>query len=157
MTIETIKDRLKLLQQGITGVKRAYAQLPKGVVNSADLPLFMNFVRPSKYDTEGLGSDDIQSAREYLMWLLVKPVAEGEEGEGESLVEPWIDKVTSYFFARPSLGNLQWIRNSYITEDSGPKKLVWPGIAINPTGVYWGVEFRLTVVEIMNREYVDNE
>lgn len=157
MPIDTIKQRVAELQEAIPGIKRGYQQLPRGVINTYDLPAFLNFVRPTTYNTDIYGSNDVELTRELAMWLLVKPASEGEEGEGENLVEPWIDLVAKYFFARPSLENLQFIQGSVITEDSGPKKLVWPGTPSNPIGIYWGVEFRLTIVEIMPRVYVDNE
>jgi hypothetical protein len=135
----------------------AYDQLPRGIVPTANLPAFLNFVREANYDDQILGEDDIESTRVFAMWLLVKPVAEGEEGEGETLVEPWITAVVNYFFARPTLGNLIGVKYSHILRDSGPKKLVWPGTPTNPIGTYWGAEFLISVTEIFKRIYANNE
>jgi hypothetical protein len=157
MTIETVRDGLKTLQEAIPGVRKAYAQLPRGMVFAMDMPLFLNFVRESEYDPDTLGDDQVVVTRTYLMWLLVKPAAEGEEGEGESLVEPWIDVVSTHFYARPKLGMIATVQNSWIESDSGPRKLIWPGTQATPQGVYWGVEFRLKVVEYVDRTFADYE
>jgi hypothetical protein len=157
MTIATIRLRLASLQASIPGVIKAYPQLPRGIVKTNEMPLFMTFVREADYDLDTVGDGDFITNRTYLMWLLVKPVAEGEEGEGESLAEPWVETVANFFLARPSLGNLTGIMNSYMIKDSGPKKLVWPGTPANPTGVYWGVEFQLRVAEFTKRIYANNE
>ena len=157
MSIASIRLRLQTLQQTIPGISRAYAQLPRTVVQTSELPLFMNFVRDADYDDEILGDSDVQVTRTFMMWLLVKPVAEGEEGEGESITEPFIEVVSKFFYARPSLGNLIGVSYSHITKDSGPKKLIWPGTPANPGGTYWGIEFELNVVELFNRVYSTNE
>jgi hypothetical protein len=161
MSIDTIRTRLHDLQLLIPVtapvVITAYDQLPRSMVPTANMPAFLNFVRDADYDDEILGEDVVQVTRKFLMWLLVKPAAEGEEGEGEALVEPWIDVVVKYFYARPSLGNLTGILYSHITKDSGPKRMVWPGTPTNPIGVYWGAEFQISVVELFNRVYASNE
>jgi hypothetical protein len=157
MTVQTVKLRLKSLQLAITGIQQAYAQLPRGALKTNELPLFLNFVRTATYDTDTMGDSDYLSTRTYLMWLMVKPAMEGEEGEGEALVEPWIDIVVPYFMARPSLGNLIGISNSVITADSGPKKMVWPGTPLDPQGVYWGIEFQIQVVDVSQRIYAASE
>lgn len=155
MSIQLVRARIALLQRSITGIKVAYEQLPKGILNSVDLPLFMNFVRDATYDQDSIGSDDVQVTRTYLMWLMVKPVAEGEEGEGEALVEPYIENVSNYFLARPTLKNLAGIVSADLVSDTGPKRMVWPGTPTNPIGVYWGTEFRLNVTEVVERNYID--
>jgi hypothetical protein len=157
MSIATVRARLQTLQEAIPDIVTAYDQLPRGMVPTNKMPAFLNFVRTATYDDKIIGEDTLETTRQFLMWLLVKPAAEGEEGEGEALVEPWIDTVAKYFFARPSLGNLSGIVYSHITEDSGPKKLVWPGTPANPLGIYWGVEFRINVIEIFKRTYSSNE
>lgn len=157
MSIQTVRLRLKTLQEAIPGIVKAYSQLPRTMLNSADMPLFMTFVRDSENDLSELGSDTILTTRSYMMWLIVKALAEGEEGEGEALVEPWIDTVTAYFSARPTLGALAGVLDSYIASDSGPKRMVWPGTNTAPTGVYWGAEFKLDVTEVVYRQYSNNE
>jgi hypothetical protein len=89
------------------------------------------------------------------MWLLVKPVAEGEEGEGEAIAEPWIDTVSNWFMSRPSLQDLVGVQKAILLSDSGPKKMIWPGTPANPQGVYWGAEFKLQVLEAVPISYVD--
>lgn len=155
MSIYTVRSRLATLQRAIPGIVTANAQLPKGSINTADLPLFMTFVRDADYNTEALGSDDVLVTRTYLMWLMVKPVAEGESGEGEALVEPYVETVSNYFLSRPTLNNLIGIVSANLISDTGPKRMVWPGTPTNPIGVYWGAEFRLDVIETKEREYVD--
>ena len=155
MSIATVRARLASLQESITGINKAYVQLPKGILNSVDMPLFMNFVRNSNNDDTILGSGTARITRTYLMWLMVKPVAEGEQGEGESLVEPFIQNVSQFFISRPTLGNLLGVEYAHLVSDSGPKKMVWPGTPSNPVGIFWGVEFRLDVVEVQHVDYVD--
>jgi len=157
MSIKLIRERIASLQLAIPGVKYAYSILPRGVVQSNQLPLFINFVRDGEYDHEELGDNDILHTRSFNMWLLVKPAAEGEEGESENLTEPWIETVVQYFMARPSLGNLIGVQDSYIVSDTGPKKMVWPGSSASPTGTYWGIEFRLKVIEFTQRTFATNE
>jgi hypothetical protein len=157
MSISTVRARLKTLQLAIPGISHSYAQLPKGMIKTSELPLFLNFARDSKYDYETFGSDDMGITRTFLMWLMVKPAAEGEEGEGESLVEPWIPIVTNFFNGRPSLGNLVGVQIARLTGDSGPKRMVWPGTPNAPQGVYWGAEFRLNVTEIVPINFAANE
>ncbi len=157
MSIASVRLRLQTLQSAIPGITKANAQLPRGKIPDMELPTFLNFVRPATYDTDKLGDSDVEVTRQFAMWLLVQPAVECEEGEGENLVEPFIDLVARYFLARPSLGNLIGVSDSYITEDSGPKRLVWPGTPQNPVAVYWGVEFKLDVIDIFGRIYSDNE
>jgi hypothetical protein len=157
MSIQSVRLRIKTLQEKIPGINKAYAQLPKSNIVAADLPLFLNFVREGVNDYDPLGSDDVYITRTYLMWLLVKPVAEGEEGESESSVEPWIDTVSKYFIARPSLSDLAGVQKTILLSDSGPKKMIWPGTPSAPQGVYWGVEFKLQVIEVAPIDYVDYE
>lgn len=155
MSIVSVRARLATLQSSIPGINKAYEQLPKGVINSLDLPLFMTFVRDSNNDLSSYGSDTVRISRTYLMWLLVKPFAEGEDGEGEALVEPYIQTVLEFFLSRPTLGNLLGVSGSTIVSDTGPKRMVWPGTPSNPIGVYWGAEFRLDVTELIDIDYVD--
>jgi hypothetical protein len=157
MSVATIRARLALLQAAIPGVAKAYVQLPRGLVPTDNLPAFLNFVRKADYDHDTYGDYTVGVTRTFLMWLLVKPVAEGEEGEGEEIMEPWVETVAAYFNARPSLGGLIRVDSSTLVSDSGPKKMVWPGTPNAPTGVYWGAEFQLDITEIAPITYADNE
>jgi hypothetical protein len=155
MTIAATRTRIATLQRLIPGIKRAYVQLPRGKIVEADLPLFINFVRDGENDYDPLGQDSLYISRNYFMWLLVMPVAQGEEGEGETICEPWIETVSNYFIARPSLEDLVRVQKATLLGDSGPKRMIWPGTPAAPQGVYWGAEFRLNVVEIAPITYVD--
>jgi len=155
MSIYTVRSRIATIQRAIPGIVTAHVQLPKGALVTADLPLFMTFVRDAEYNDTIIGADDVQVSRTYLMWLMIKPVAEGESGEGESLVEPYIETVSNYFLSRPTLNNLIGVVSANLVSDTGPKRMVWPGTPSNPIGVYWGAEFRLDVIETKERIYVD--
>jgi len=154
MSIVTVRARLAEMQASIPGVRRAYDQLPVGIVNTADLPLFLNFVRDTEYDIDS-GEGFVYDTRTYVMWLLVKPVAEGTDSEGEQITEPFIPIVADYFISRPSLLDLKGVVTSELKSDSGPKRMVWPGTPSDPIGVYWGIEFVLDVTEVSNISYTD--
>jgi hypothetical protein len=151
MSIETVRTQLATLQASISGVKRAFEQLPRGAIVDADLPLFLNFARNAIYDWSILGADTNQSTRIYLMRLLVMPQQSGIDGEGESAVEPFIKTVVDYFASRPQLGRLSGVQNAIIVGDSGPQQFVWFDIP------YWSVEFQLRVVEYATRDYQNYE
>jgi hypothetical protein len=157
MTIAIVRTQIATLQRSIPGIITAYDQLPKGILKKLEMPLFINFVRDSSIDHDIYGDDAIQVSRQYLMWLIVKPVVEGIEGESESLVEPYIDTVLNFFYARPTLGLLTGIVDSAITADSGPKKMIWPGDRSDLQNVAWGCEFQLDVIEIVQRIYAPYE
>lgn len=149
MSITTVRAALATLEAQITGINRAYVDLPRGAINDADLPLFLNFARDAS-DSEG-GSDMMLEDRQYLLWLLVMPDQLGIPGEGEQAAEAMIQTVKDYFRQRPALGLVLGVQKSYFSGDSGPRKFTWADVA------YWGVEFRLRVVEYQARTYADDE
>ncbi len=150
-TVATIKAQLAVLQAAIPNVKRAYADIPRGPINDADLPLFINFARDAENDWTMIGSDIGLENRRYLMQLLVMPAQDGISGESESLTEAWLQTVNDYFAARPQLGLQSGVQRAYIEGDSGPRLYSWAN------GLYWNIEFRLRVVTYHPRTYASNE
>lgn len=131
---------------------RAYDQLPHQAINDADLPVCLNFVREATADYTNPGEDYYQTTRQYLVWLLVLPAAEGlSDGEAESMVEPLIPTFYAYINARPKLNAVTDVKRANIASDSGPRQLIWADT------VYWGVEFRVNVTERLTRAYTGNE
>jgi hypothetical protein len=164
MTIVTVKTRLALMEAQITGIRRAFAQQPSGAVADADLPFFINFAREAVDDYRSIGSDQDREGRMFLPTLYVFSAGLGTQlpAEGEALAEPWIATVKDYFRARPSLsaldtdgvtsiGGLKGVQMAYLVGDSGPRMLQWGG------QLYWGIEFKLNVVEYLKITFAQGE
>lgn len=163
MTIATVKARLALMEAQITGIKRAFAQTPSGAVADADLPFFINFAREAADDYKSIGGDQDREGRLYLPTLYVFSAGQGTQlpSEGEAAVEPYITTVKDHFRSRPALsaldtqganlGGLLGVQMAYLVGDSGPKVLQWAG------QLYWGVEFKLNVVEYLKITFAQGE
>jgi len=153
MSVATVKTRLAFIQKNrISGVKRSFAQGPNSI-NTADMPLFINLTKPAQHDWQILGSDFDQEGRLYLMRLYVLPYGNGIPGEAERACEPFFDRVRDCFAARPGLEGLEDVQRAVLLGDSGVTLLDYPV----GNFAYWGIEFRLNVVEYVEVIYAANE
>jgi hypothetical protein len=155
MSITTVKTNLAALERNISGITRAYAYAPPGVLPDSDMPMFCNYARAANY-SELQGSDTELITRRYLLRLYVKAITEGTrvaDGsvEGENLVAPLIDATWAYFTARPQLGLTAPVMRARLLSDSGTIVLA------GSDGNYWGCEFEIEVSEYNIRQYADNE
>lgn len=152
MTVATIKPRLAVIQAGITGVKRAFAQAP-GSLPPGDLPLFANFTGAARHNWQIIGHDQDLETRNYLMRLYVRPVGQGIDGEAERLCEPFFVSVRDAFASRPGLGlgvagsHLAGVQQAVFLGDSGVSVLRYSGQD------FIGIEFRLEVNEYVEVNY----
>lgn len=155
MSVAAIKDRLKTIQETITGIQRAYDNGPKGLPPS-DLPCFVNFTGPATDDWRALGSDHDVETRLYVMRLYVRPDTSGIDGEAEAACEPFFPLVRDTFASRPMLGlgqintGLAGV-DAVFLGDQGTQLLRYDGVD------YIGVEFRLQVSETVRRRYAAGE
>ena len=150
MSVATVKQRLAEIEEGIAGIKRAYAQAPLSLPAS-DLPAFVNFAGQATHNWRVVGSDTDRETRVYICRLYVAPLVQGVPGEIERLCEPFLESVRDTFAARPSLERLTGVQVSILLSDGGPAVLAYGGTR------YIGVEFRLQVVELVGVTYADYE
>jgi len=152
VSVATVKARLAEIQADIAGVTHAFAQGPN-VINAGDMPLFINLTRAATIDWQQ-GSDLGFESRLYLMQLYVLPFGQGVPGEGERLCEPFFPLVRDTFAARPSLEQLLGVQETTFMGDGGVTALRYP---LGSDSLFWGIEFRLQVREVVNRDYADYE
>ena len=136
MSVAAVKARLAEIEEGITGVKRAYAQAPLSLPAS-DLPAFVNFAGQATHDWRLAGSDTDRETRLYLLRLYIAPLTTGTPGEIERRCEPFLESVRDVFAARPSLGRLRGVQTANLLGDGGPAVHQYGGER------YIGDEFRL--------------
>lgn len=156
MTVATVKARLAVIQVGITGVKRAFAQAP-GTLPPGDLPLFANFTAAARHNWQIIGDDQDLETRLYLMRLYVRELGQGIDGEAERLCESFFTSVRDTFAARPGLGlgtagsHLAGVQLAVFLGDSGVSVLRHNGQD------FIGIEFRLEVSEYVEVNYEEFE
>ena len=150
MSVETVKARLATIQAGITGVRRAYAEVPNSIT-AADMPLFVTLTGPANHDWQALGSDQDKEQRTYRMRLFVMPLGQGYPGEGENAAEPFFTRVRDTFSARPGLEGLTGVQSATLIGDSGLVVLDFQ------EQQYWGIEFELQVVEYVEVTYAEGD
>ncbi|MCB0207711.1 MAG: hypothetical protein KDJ52_00185 [Anaerolineae bacterium] len=153
MSVATVKARLVTIQQNITGVLTAYAQGPNSL-SAANMPLFVNLTRKAEVDWKVFGSDMGLETRLYAMQLYVMPFGQGVPGEAEEACELFFPLVRDTFAARPSLEQLLGVQEATFLGDSGVIGLKYP---LEGGSLYWGIEFRLQVKEVVERTYANSE
>ena len=150
MSIVTVRAALKVVLEKVTGIRLALADLPRGEINDADLPLALIRAKGAAYPDNP--EDMYLERRSYTVQLMVLPVPEGlDNGEGEARAEPFVDLVRDALKGAPSLGGVVNVQSSRLTADSGPSILIWAGVS------YWGCEFTLSVEEYVPRIFADSE
>jgi len=154
MNIAAVKERLALIEAGgedsqhqpvtgIANVKKAYANGPASLPD-ADLPLFVNFVGPTR-QVLNIGGMFFRESRIFNCRLYVTPVQSGIDGEAEGRVEPFLDSGMQQFMAHQALGDgepadlIEGIFKIEYTGDSGIQVMRYAGTD------YLGVEFRVAV------------
>lgn len=152
MSVATVKTRLASIQANIAGLNRAFAQAPNSI-NRADMPLFVNLTRQSQTDWQE-GSDLGRETRLYLMQLYVLPFGNGIPGEAERTCEPFFPLVRDTFAARPGLEGLLGVQQAVFLGDGGVAALRYP---LSSENLFWGIEFRLQVSELVERSYVGTD
>ena len=149
MSVTTVLAQLALLQAQITGVKVAYAEAPNSVV-AANMPLFITIPGEAEDDWVSAGSDSDLETRTYRMLLIVAPRGAGIPGEALALCNPFFDRVRDFFAARPALG-LDSVHSATYLGDSGTTNIVYQDVP------QVGIEFRLRIVEYLQRTYAVGE
>ena len=138
MTTETVIPRLQTLLGGVSGVVRAFDQLP-GKLNAADLPAFI--VVPGAAEFTTIGRAVIQERREYALILYVKPLGADSFGVAHNDARPFFARVRALFAGKIRLNNLDGITQADLVADSGVAPLVYG------ESQYVGIEFTLRVWE----------
>ena len=113
------------------------------VINTADMPLFINYSGALSSNTLK-GSDDLarefDETRQYIMTLYHSPYAAGVEGEKLAALSGYFSLVLAKFGGHPHLKNLGGIMNALIVSDSGVTSMMqFMGQA------YFGIRFILQV------------
>lgn len=154
MSVETICTRLAANYAEITGVKKAYAQIPR-VLQNAELPAVVIF--PSAAQTEREGADMSDETRTYVAFLAIAEALLGTETQGQINTAPYFDRVKTYFMGR---GGLE------LNEGTNPQDVVFEARFLGDDGfqvipyplsgkLYAAIQFRHEVEEYANIEYQD--
>ena len=138
MTTETVIPRLQTLLGGVSGVVRAFDQLP-GKLNAADLPAWVVVPQAAEFTT--IAREVIQERRDYALLLYVLPLGAGMFGDGHNAARPFFDRTRALFASNVRLGDLDGITQADLVADSGVAPLVYG------EHQYVGIEFTLRVVE----------
>lgn len=140
MTTETVIPRLQTLLGGVSGVVRAFDQLP-GKLNAADLPAWVVVPQAAEFTT--IARAVIQERRDYALILYVKPLGADTFGAGHNDARPFFDRTRALFASNVRLGDLDGITQADLVADSGVAPLVYGGREPQ----YVGIEFTLRVWE----------
>lgn len=149
MDIAALKTRLVTLELQISGIVAAYEHVPASVV---DLPCVLNYTGPADYSRFATGQDSDFESRVMILRFLIARVQQGIPGEAESLVEPFIDRVRSFFDARPGLiidPADQAMYRAGVLSDTGVARFAVAGEE------FIGVEFRLQVQQFNQIGFAD--
>lgn len=138
MTTETVIPRLQTLLASVTGVVRAFDQLP-GKLNAADLPAFVVVPGPAEFTT--VARAVIQERREYALILYVKPLGADGFGVAHNDARPFFARVRALMSTNVRLNDLDGITQADLVADSGVAPLVYG------EHQYVGIEFTLRVWE----------
>lgn len=144
MTASDIKTRLAAIEQAMSGIAKAYAQLPAGTPALSNLPAFINKMGTSQLIRF---SDTLwYENRVYQCQLLVANVQKGISGEAEGLVETMIEPCRDAFLSHPGLGIgtstlVVGLQKAVMLGDSGIRTITFSGVG------YIGVEYRLQIAE----------
>ena len=140
MTTETVIPRLQTLLGGVSGVVRAFDQLPSKL-NAADLPAWVVVPQAAEFTT--IAREVIQERRDYALLLYVLPLGAGMFGDGHNAARPFFDRTRALFASNVRLGDLDGITQADLVADSGVAPLVYGGREHQ----YVGIEFTLRVWE----------
>lgn len=144
--LSDVLARIALLQRNlidpVTSVAvQAFDNVPF-TISRADMPLFINIVKPLTRN-ELVGSDDkgrdFNEVRTYDMILYHSPAAGGISEENIGLLTPWFDLVYIEFGKWPHLQQLDGIINALIVTDGGVSVQEFIGQQ------YYGIRFSLQV------------
>lgn len=98
----TILDRIALIQRGMTGITKAFDDVPRKI-EDMELPAFVNFVSAAPITGQRKAADQYQMLATIEMRLHVKKAAQGTEYEAQRLLIPFVALVQNEFFSRQRL------------------------------------------------------
>lgn len=96
MSIATTRAVLAVHQARIEGVVKAFPTIPRGI-NVGETPCFITFIGRSNYDLGTMGEQMELDVRIYDMVLFGTLLTDRTEGEAESDLYPFINRVKAYF------------------------------------------------------------
>ena len=138
MPVDTVVPAVQTILSGITGVTRAFDQLP-GSLNKADLPAFL--ILPQATEQLSLTRQGYKEERRYLLLLYVAPFGVDSFSYGYNTARVFFRRVQDAFAAAHRLNSLAGVLNAEIEGDSGIVPLIYG------QSQYAGIEFRLRVIE----------
>ena len=146
------KERLATLYGQIEGITKATAKVPR-VILDAQLPCLIVFPRVSTITREG--NDTAREVREYGCVLFVEKALFGTAQQGYIEANPFYDRVRDFFLARPGLdldGSADVVFDSEFLGDNG---LMLDNFPPQSPDVYFAIEFRHRVIELIEINYED--
>lgn len=147
MTVSAIATRLKTIQEGIAGVKKAHDLTktagPPNRLPSDYLPTVINVPGEASYNVTP--ADLKYETRLWFMLLYVAPIqAPHEIAQRLAEAAPFLDSFEAEFLALPTLGGLDGVTEAIYLGDGGITFLNYAGVD------YTGIEFRVRITEIIN-------
>ena len=101
--VEFVTARLAAMWDEITGVTRAYTNIPT-TLNSTDLPASVIFPLAVQSRTiTGGAKRNVKEQRRFDMVLFVAVATLGDGTSSQIAIAPWFDTVSRHFIARPGL------------------------------------------------------
>ena len=153
VTVQETKERLAALELLIEGISTATVRAPRSLVE-VNLPAFVNRVADATYSKTNFGEQITQVTRLYRLELYVTTYSLGIEGEAEEKVEPFIDRVSTFFLDRIGLelsGNDAIVQQATLESDTGVAVgIPYPGTTDK---LYAGILFNLRVSTLHQRDY----
>ena len=148
MTVDTTRARLAALQAQITGVTKAFENVPRGILE-VELPAFITLVGRAAYNQVQLGELVLMETRIYTQRLFIKTASLGIEGEAEDETTVFFDRVVDFFKDRPQLqldANSTVVYSAQITADSGVIPTAYPSGGSVKT--FLAIDFTTEVIEV---------
>lgn len=158
MTVAATRADIVAMCKQITGLGKVHPNIPR-VIQDAELPAVIVFPRRSDYNLTDYGETMVGKPRLYDVVCYIKKVSFGTEEEGETALEPFIERVANHFLARPGLEidgeslPREVVFDVRVIGDEGIQALPYPPIA--EADVYWATTTHLMVEEIEDIAYQD--
>jgi len=156
-SIDAITTQLAALEEGITGVTKAFAfdETPNAL-ETAILPCMTNVPGEAEYTdaAEQFGAAVMVETREYEAWLWYAPVQRPPDALRQAGgIQTLIEAVKAYFLARPTLGGLRYCWRARLVGDSGPVVSAYASGATE----YSAVGFRFVIEYLTGVTYEDGD
>lgn len=157
MTVKFQRERIVAMinnNPGGIGGLQAFEKIPREVQDN-ELPAIVVRPGPGRNNRNQMGNAINYKTRTFYLDFLYSRVDVGTEGEAQEFLEPYFDRVTDFFEARPGLWDTEADQpedsefDSQVTSDEGFARIQYG------KDVCYGIRFNLEVIEISEIEYAD--